>query len=84
MKERKEPSGIFYYWKGDRPRDPNAPQLDGIGEILLESADRAAGYFTNSFGAPRARTRGPPVFTGASIQRTWLSWTETTKGDVRS
>jgi len=34
-------SGIFYYFKGERPRDPNAPQLDGTGEILLESADRA-------------------------------------------
>ena len=45
-KERKEPSGVFYYWKGERPRDANAPQLDGTGEILLESADRASGYFT--------------------------------------
>jgi hypothetical protein len=45
-KERKEPSGIFYYWKGERPLDPNAPQLDGTGEIKLESADRAAGFFT--------------------------------------
>jgi hypothetical protein len=45
-KERKDPPGIFYYWKGERPRDPNAPQLDGTGEIRLESADRAAGYFT--------------------------------------
>jgi hypothetical protein len=45
-KERKDPSGIFYCWKGERPRDPNAPQLEGTGEILLESADRAAGYFT--------------------------------------
>ena len=31
VKERKEPSGVFYYWKGERPRDPNAPQLDGTG-----------------------------------------------------
>ena len=46
LKERKEPSGVFYYFKGERPRDPNAPQLDGTGEIRLESADRAAGYFT--------------------------------------
>jgi hypothetical protein len=46
VKERKEPSGVFYYWHGERPRDPNAPQLYGTGEILLESADRAAGYFT--------------------------------------
>ena len=51
-KEKRDPSGIFYYWKGERPRDPNAPQLDGTGEIRLESADRAAGYFTT-----RADTR---------------------------
>jgi len=52
VKERTDPSGIFYYWNGERPRDPNAPQLDGTGEIRLESADRAAGYFTT-----RADTR---------------------------
>ena len=60
-KERQEPSGIFYYWKGERPRDPNAPQLYGTGEILLESADRASGYFTTHSDAPasvKARTAG--------------------------
>jgi hypothetical protein len=45
-RERKDPSGVFYCWKGERPLDPNAPQLDGTGEIKLESADRATGYFT--------------------------------------
>jgi hypothetical protein len=45
-KERKDPPGIFYCWKGERPRHPNAPQLDGTGEILTETSDRAAGYFT--------------------------------------
>jgi hypothetical protein len=45
-KERKDPPGIFYYWKGERPRHANAPQLDGTGEIRLESADRAAGHWT--------------------------------------
>jgi len=45
-KERKESSGVFYYWKGERPLDPNAPQLDGTGEIRMESAERASGYFT--------------------------------------
>ena len=45
-KEKKDPASIFYYWKGERPRHPNAPQLDGTGEIRIESADRAAGYFT--------------------------------------
>jgi hypothetical protein len=45
-KEKKDPPGIFYYWNGERPRHPNAPQLEGTGEIGIESADRAAGYFT--------------------------------------
>jgi Predicted nucleotide-binding protein containing TIR-like domain len=52
VKERKEPSGVFYYSKGERPLDPDAPQLDGTGEIRVESADRASGYFTT-----RADTR---------------------------
>jgi hypothetical protein len=46
VKEKKETSGLFYYWKGERPMDPNAPQLEGTGEIRLESADRATGYWT--------------------------------------
>jgi len=61
VKERKEPPGIFYYWNGERPRDPNAPQLEGTGEIQLESADRAVGYFTthaNSNPSVSARTSG--------------------------
>jgi Predicted nucleotide-binding protein containing TIR-like domain len=45
-KERVDPAGIFYFWKGERPRDPNAPQLEGTGEIKLESVDRASGYWT--------------------------------------
>jgi hypothetical protein len=46
VKEREGPSGVFFYWKGERPLDPNAPQLEGIAEIRLESPDRASGYFT--------------------------------------
>src|SRR5213596_2127880 len=60
-KERSDPAGIFYFWKGERPRDPNAPQLEGTGEIKLESVDRAGGYFTTrSDGADafHARTSG--------------------------
>jgi hypothetical protein len=60
-KQLREPAGVFYYWKGERPRNPNAPQLDGTGEIRIESADRAAGYFTtHAEGNPKvyARTSG--------------------------
>jgi hypothetical protein len=60
-KEKSEPSGIFYYWRGERPRHPNAPQLEGTGEIRVESADRAAGYFTTRFDRQpelNARTSG--------------------------
>jgi hypothetical protein len=46
VKEKKNPSGIFYYWNGERPLDPNAPQLYGTGEIRMESAERASGYWT--------------------------------------
>jgi predicted nucleotide-binding protein with TIR-like domain len=45
-KEKKDPPGIFYFWRGERPRHPNAPALEGTGEIRIESTDRAAGYFT--------------------------------------
>jgi hypothetical protein len=44
-KERTDPPGIFYYWNGERPLDANASQLWGTGEIKLESADRALGYW---------------------------------------
>jgi hypothetical protein len=61
VKEKKDPSGVFYYSKGERPMDPNAPQLDGTGEIRLESADRASGYFTtraDTHSKLNARTAG--------------------------
>jgi Predicted nucleotide-binding protein containing TIR-like domain len=60
-KERVDPVGIFYFWKGERPRHPDAPELEGTGEIKLESVDRADGYFTTrSDGADafHARTSG--------------------------
>jgi len=50
-REKKDPPGVFYYWKGERPRQPNAPRLDGTGEIRMESADRAAGNWTSSSDA---------------------------------
>jgi hypothetical protein len=57
-KERKDPSGIFYAWNGERPRDPDAPQLEGTGEIRIESVDRAFGYFTTRGAEVNTRTSG--------------------------
>jgi hypothetical protein len=66
-KERKEAPGIFYYWKGERPRHANAPQLDGTGEIRIESADRAAGYFTTrSDSDPKVNARTSGVYLRAN------------------
>jgi len=45
-KEHSDPAAVFYFWNGERPRHPNAPQLEGTGEIRLEDADRASGYWT--------------------------------------
>jgi hypothetical protein len=49
-KERVEPPGVFYFWRGERPRQPNAPELEGTGEIKLESVDRANGYWITRAG----------------------------------
>ena len=60
-KEKKDPAGVFYYWKGERPRHPDAPQLEGTGEIRIESEDRATGYWTTRSEADpnlNARTSG--------------------------
>jgi hypothetical protein len=60
-KERSDPAGIFYFWRGERPRHPNAPQLEGTGEIKVETADRATGYWTTRSDrdpALNARTAG--------------------------
>ena len=60
-KEKDGPSGLFYYWRGERPLDPDAPELDGIGEISVETEDRANGYFTVRSSADpdlHARTSG--------------------------
>jgi hypothetical protein len=45
-REQLDPPGVFYYFKAERPRDPNAPEFHGTGEITLESTDRANGYWT--------------------------------------
>jgi hypothetical protein len=61
VKEKEGPAGVFYYWNGERPMDPNAPQLHGTGEIRLESGDRASGYWTTRAVAQRdlnSRTSG--------------------------
>ena len=60
-KERVDPAAIFYFWNGERPVDPNAPRLEGTGEIKLEDVDRAGGYWTTRLGGADesyARTSG--------------------------
>jgi hypothetical protein len=70
-RERKDPSGIFYYWKGERPRHANAPLLDGTGEVRLESPDRAAGYFTTrSETHPQLNARTSGVYVRANPEDT--------------
>src|SRR5438034_425751 len=71
-KERRDPPSIFYFWNGERPRDPDAPQLEGTGEIKLETADRATGYWTTRSDrdpALNARTAGVYLRTDPSDLR---------------
>jgi hypothetical protein len=68
-KEKNDPPGLFYYWKGERPRDPNAPRLEGTGEIRIESADRAAGYWvTRSENHPEVNDRTSGVYLRADSE----------------
>lgn len=63
VKERENSAGVFYYWRGERPLDANAPQLEGTGEIRLESADRASGHFiTRVEGDPSVNARTSGVY----------------------
>lgn len=69
LKEKKDPSGIFYYWKGERPLNANAPQLEGTGEIRVESANRALGYFiTRADAPPKVNTRTSGVYVRAALE----------------
>jgi hypothetical protein len=69
VKEKREPSGLFYYWTGERPLDPDAPQLHGTGEIRMESADRGSGYFTTlSSTRPELNARTSGVYLRADAE----------------
>ena len=62
-KERSDPAGVFYFWNGERPRHPDAPRLEGTGEIKLESEDRANGYWTTrSDRVPELNARTSGVY----------------------
>lgn len=69
VKEKRDPAGIFYFWNGERPLHPNAPQLHGTGEIKIESADRALGYFTTlSDTQPKVNARTAGVYLRAEAE----------------
>jgi CAP12/Pycsar effector protein, TIR domain len=62
-KERRDPPGIFYFARVERPRHPNSPQYEATGEITVESADRATGYWTTrSDREPELTTRTSGVY----------------------
>ena len=62
-REHKDPASIFYFWKGERPRDPDAPELEGTGEIKLEAVDRANGFFiTRSDGPDHFHTKTSGIY----------------------
>jgi hypothetical protein len=68
-REGNDGTSIFYYWKGERPLDPNAPQLEGTGEISLESADRGVGYWiTRASNDPTLNARTSGVYWRAGPQ----------------
>jgi hypothetical protein len=65
-KVKREPDGLFYYWKGERPLSPDSPQINGTGEIRLEAATRGSGSFTTfSDSQPGVTTRTAGIYVRA-------------------
>jgi hypothetical protein len=67
-RETTDPAGVFYFWRGERPRHPNAPAVYGTGEFALDSPDRATGSWTTRSDADpalNARTSGVFVRAGS-------------------
>ena len=62
--ESMEPASIFFFfYSGERPRYPDAPEYEGTGEIVLESADRASGHWTTrSPGGERLQAKTSCIF----------------------
>lgn len=59
IREKDDGSAVFYYWRGERPLHPDAPQLEGTAEIRLEPAPgRASGWFTTRGEGVDTRTSG--------------------------
>lgn len=62
-RESIDPASIFFFYRGERPRYPNAPEYEGTGEIILESADRASGHWTTrSPGGERLQAKTSGIF----------------------
>ena len=73
-KERRDPHSVLYFYKGERPRHPNAPQLEGTGEFRLEDIDRASGYWiTRSDADPQLRERTARVLSARRSSRHGVS-----------
>jgi hypothetical protein len=66
-RESIDPTSIFFFYRGERPRYANAPEYEGTGEIVLESADRASGHWTTtSPGGERLQAKTSGIFLRAN------------------
>ena len=62
----KDPSGVFYSYRAERPRHANAPRFEGTAEIKLETEDRATGYWVARLESdPSFQTRTSGVYVRA-------------------
>jgi hypothetical protein len=68
-REGDDGASIVYYWRGERPLDANAPQVEGTRAIALESAERGTGYFTTrTSDDPGFLARTSGLYRRASVQ----------------
>ena len=79
VREHADPAGIFYFWKGERPRHPDAPELEGPARsssrasIARTVTSRLDPTGTTPF------TRGQPASTSGPTRVIVPCWTAMTR-----
>jgi hypothetical protein len=83
-REKKDPSGIFYFFKAERPRHPGAPQFQGREKSASNRSIAPPGTGPRTQTVLRKTAYAHPASIYAPIRATWRSSTDATIENGRS
>ncbi len=82
-KERQDPIGIFYFWKGERPRDRTPPNSKGPARSSSSRSIAPTATSSRARPVPDPSTPRHPASTCAPTSTTWPSSTATIRRPAR-